>query len=155
MAIHLEASRVIPLPQQEAYDLVRARPLPDIFADRYLAIPPIKETRDEPTTWDTVGQSRTIVLADGGTLREELTSVEDGKSFGYVITEVTGPMKALVAQANGRWTFTPGGPGTKVTWSWEVQPNGFVGKAAMPVFAKMWKGSANKALARIEGLATA
>ncbi len=155
MAIHLEASRVIPLSPQEAYDLVRIRPLQDIFADRYLAIPSIKETRDEPETWDTVGQSRTIVLADGGTLREELTSVVDGRSFGYVITQITGPMKALVAQANGLWSFTPGGPGTKVTWSWEVQPNGIVGKAAMPVFAKMWKGSAKKALARIEGLAVA
>lgn len=155
MTIHLEASRVIPLSPQEAYDLVRPCPLPEIFAERYLAIPPIKETRDEPATWDTVGQSRTIVLADGGTLREELTSVDDGKSFGYVITDVTGPMKPLVARANGLWTFTPGGPGTKVTWSWEVQPNGIVGKAAMPLFAKMWKGSAKKALARIEALATA
>lgn len=155
MTVHLEASRVIPLAPQAAYDLVRPCPLPDIFADRFLAIPAIEQTRDEPATWDTVGQTRTIVLADGATLHEELTSVVDGESVGYTITDITGLMKTLVTRAEGRWVFIPDGTSTRVTWSWDVQPNGVVGTMAMPVFGFMWRGMAKKALARIDALAKA
>ena len=97
-------------------------PLPRIFSRRYLALPSIKEVRDQDGEWGTVGQTRTIVLADRGTMRETLTSVTPGKSFGYDITPGSGPLKPLVAGAQGLWSFAPAGSGVEVSWQWVVEP---------------------------------
>ena len=87
-----------------------------------LAIPPIREVRDQVGPWGEVGQTRTIVLADGGTMRETLTSVERPHRFGYAIGDVRGPMRPLVERVEGRWTFEPAGTGTRITWPWDVTP---------------------------------
>ena len=64
----LRASRSIPVPVDVAYAAVLPMPLPRIFSRRYLALPPIKEVRDQDGEWGTLGQGRTIVLADRGTM---------------------------------------------------------------------------------------
>ncbi|MGZ5400735.1 MAG: hypothetical protein ACXWDM_12065 [Nocardioides sp.] len=58
-------------------------PLDQLSLRRSGPIPPIRETLEQSATWDTVGQSCTIVLADGGTMRETLTTVDGPRSFGY------------------------------------------------------------------------
>lgn len=126
-----------------------------IFRRRYAALPPVREVRDQDGTWGTVGQTRTIVLADGGTLHEELTSVDQGREFGYRVSQVTGPMKALVSSFEGRWSFDPVGTGTRVTWSWEVLPASGAAALAMPIFARLWQGYARQALEEIEELIVA
>ena len=72
--IELHARRSIPVGVDAAYDAVLPMPLPRIFSRRFLALPPIREVRDQAGAWGTVGQTRTIVLADRGTMRETLTS---------------------------------------------------------------------------------
>ena len=119
----LRASRSIPVAVDTAYAAVLPMPLPRIFSRRYLALPPIKEVRDQDGEWGTVGQTRTIVLADRGTMRETLTSVTPGTSFGYDIAPRTGPLKPLVAGAQGLWSFAPAGDGVEVSWQWVVEPD--------------------------------
>ena len=126
-------------------------PLTEIFRRRRLAIPPIKEVRDQAGVSGTDGQTRTIVTADGGTLRETLTSNERPHSFGYTISEVRGPMKPLIAGADGLWTFEPAGTGTRITWTWEVTPTA-AGRVVMPAFGAMWRGYARQALEEVEGI---
>ncbi len=147
--IELSESRVVPVPVEEVFDRVLTYPLPEIFRRRRLAIPPIKEVRDQDGEWGTVGQSRTIVLADGGTMRETLTSNARPRSFGYTISEVRGLMKPLVASADGLWAFEAAGTGTRIAWTWEVTPT-TVGRVAMPAFGAMWHGYARQALEEIE-----
>ncbi len=125
-------------------------PLTDLFTSRSGPIPPVKETREQPGTWDTVGQSRVIALTDGGSMRETLTTVEPPHSFGYDLTDVTGPFRLLVASASGRWAFEPDGTGCRVTWSWTIQPRTPFGPLAMPIFGRFWRGYARTALARLE-----
>jgi Polyketide cyclase / dehydrase and lipid transport len=151
MTLHLSQSRAVPVPVDEAFDRVLAHPLPEIFRWRRLAIPPIREVRDQGGPWGVVGQTRTIVLSDGGTMRETLTSVQRPHHFGYVIGELRGPMKPLVERVEGRWTFEPAGTGTRITWSWDVTPTG-PGRPAMPVFARMWRGYARQALEELESI---
>ncbi len=99
--------------------------------------------------WGTVGQTRTIVLADRGTMHETLTSVTPGASFGYDIEPLTGPLTPLVAGVAGRWTFAASGSGVEVSWHWSVTPTR-AGALVMPAFGRMWQGYARQGLEEIE-----
>lgn len=149
--VKLSQSRAVPVPVEEAFDRVLPHPLPEIFRRRSLAIPPIKEVRDQVGQWGAVGETRTIVTTDGGTLRETLTSVDQPQSFAYSITPLSGPMKPLIAKADGRWSFEAAGTGTRVTWAWEITPT-TAGRLVMPAFGAMWNGYARKALEQIEAI---
>jgi hypothetical protein len=155
MVLELASSRTYPVGVEHAYDVVLPMPLPELFSRRYAAIPPIREVRDQQGAWGTVGQTRTIKLADGGTMRETLTSVERPRSFGYRISDVSGPMKPLVTEVAGEWRFERAGDGVRITWAWAVQPRGRLGGLAMPLFARMWRGYARQALERLEGVLVA
>jgi hypothetical protein len=149
--ITLSQSRAVPVPVDEAFDRVLSHPLTEIFRRRRLAIPPVKEVRDQTGEWGTVGQTRTIVTADGGTVLETLTSNDRPHSFGYTISDVRGPLKPLIASADGRWTFEPAGTGTRITWAWELTPTA-AGRVVMPAFGAMWRGYARQALEEVEGI---
>ncbi|MEO5662302.1 MAG: SRPBCC family protein [Nocardioides sp.] len=149
--VTLSESRIVQVPVEEAFDRVLPHPLPEIFRRRRLAIPPIKEVRDQDGEWGTVGQTRTIATSDGGTLRETLTSVERPQSFGYTISQVRGPMKPLIVSAEGRWGFESAGTGTRITWTWVLTPTA-PGRLVMPAFGAMWHGYARQALEEVEAI---
>ena len=148
----LEQSRAYPVEVARAYATVVSAPLEQVFTRRYLALPAVREVRDQLGAWGTVGQTRTVVLADGGTMREELAEVVDGHRFGYRISDVTGPMKALVGSLDGTWAFDPVGTGTRITWTWTVRPASSAAGLAMPVFERLWHGYARQALDGLEDL---
>ena len=102
MTAHLEASRAYPVEIGHAFDRTIAHPLPDLFRRRYGPLPPIKAVTGFTEPWSTVGQTRTIHLADGGTMLEELTEVDRPRRFAYRISEIAGAMKPLVARPRGR-----------------------------------------------------
>src|ERR1700712_215567 len=138
----LSYSRTYPADVERAFDELMPFDLTELFNRRYAAIPPIKAVRDQAGVWGTPGQTRTIVLADGGTMQEELVEVTRPTRFAYRISYVTGPMKPLVASLDGAWLFEPAGTGVRVTWTWAVRPAGRLGSLAMPVFPRVWPGSA-------------
>lgn len=145
----LSASRVQAIGVEDAFDRVLPAPLEQLFARRFLALPPIRRVTGQVGAWGTVGQTRVIETADGGTMREHLLRVDRPSGFAYEIGEVTGPMKPLVRAVEGRWDFEAAGTGTRVTWSWRVQPTG-VGRVAMPAFSRMWHGYARRALEQLD-----
>lgn len=149
--VTLSQSRAVPVPLEEAFDRVLTHPLPEIFRRRRLAIPPVKEVRDQAGEWGTVGQTRTIATTDGGTMLETLTSNDRPHSFGYTISDVRGPLKPLVASADGRWSFESAGTGTLITWTWVLTPTA-VGRPVMPVLGAMWRGYARQALEEVEAI---
>jgi hypothetical protein len=146
----LTSSRTIPVEVEDAYDRMLAMPLPQLFSRRYAVFPPITEVRDSPAPWGTEGQSRRIVLADGGSVVETITEADPPRTWAYELTEVTGAMKPLVRTVDGRWSFAPAGTGTRVGFSWIVHPAGRLGRAAMPVLAWAWAGYARQALEELE-----
>jgi Polyketide cyclase / dehydrase and lipid transport len=148
--LHVESSRTVPVAQEQTFDVVLPEPLTGLFSRRYLVFPPIREVRDQAGQWGTVGQSRTIVLSDGGTLRETLTSVERPSSFGYRIDQIRGPMKPLVSGIKGRWGFEPSGTGCRITWSWTIQPTNGATARLLPLLGRMWQGYARQALEEAE-----
>ncbi len=148
----VQQSRTIPIEVERAFDQVLVEPLPGIFSRRYGPLPPIREVRDQDGTWGTVGQTRTIVTTDGGTMRERLTVVDRPRRFGYEITGITGPMKPLIASVDGDWAFEPAGTGVRITWTWDLHPASGAAGLALPVFARLWRPYAARALQRIEDL---
>jgi hypothetical protein len=148
----LAESRAVPVSAERAWDRLLPARLDRVFSRRFAAIPPVRTVRGQDGVWGRVGQSRTIVLADGGTMREELLTVQQPEVFSYRMSQFTGPLKPLVAGAIGSWTLAPAGTGVRVTWSWTVEPASRAAELAMPVFGWMWRGYARRALDQIEHL---
>lgn len=142
----VEQSRAIPLAPADLFAAMVPMPLPELFRRWYGPIPPIKETRDQTGAWDAVGQSRTVLLTGGGSMREELTSYDPPRAFGYTLSQVKGPLSPLVAHVDGEWTFDPIGTGTKLTWRWTIHPRSRLSAVALPVFGRLWKGYARQSL---------
>lgn len=149
--IEVSESRTIPLPLEQTYEAVLAMPLPEMFARRHLMLPPIGDVPDQPETWgERVGQTRTIHTTDGGRMHEELMEVDAPNAFGYRLSVLAGPMKALVGGVEGRWTFAPDSDGTRVTWSWRLTPKSSATRPVVRLIAAMWPGYAKKALEQAE-----
>jgi hypothetical protein len=143
--IAVEQSRAIPIELQRAFDVTLAIPLATIFSRRYVLLPPVKEVRGQDGRWGHVGQSRTVVTTDGGTMREQLTEVDSPHSFSYHLSDISGPLRPLVESIDGRWEFATQGTGTLITWRWVLSPKG-LGARVMPLVTSMWRGYARQAL---------
>jgi hypothetical protein len=142
----VEQSRAIPVAQQDLFRDMVPMPLPALFHRWYGPIPPIKAVRDQSGDWDAVGQSRTVLLTGGGSMREQLTSYDAPRSFGYTLSDVKGPLAPLVDHVDGLWSFEPVGTGTKVTWQWTIHPRSAFTAPVLPVFGRLWLGYARQSL---------
>lgn len=143
-------SRTVPIEPDRAFPAVLTAELPQVICRRFGPFPPVREVRDQPPSWGQVGQTRTIVTSDGGTMREELTVVEAPHRFGYRLDRITGPMKPLVHGLDGRWTFAPVGTGVRITWEWTLHPRTAAAALTMPLIARLWPPYAARVLERIE-----
>jgi hypothetical protein len=141
----LSSSTLVPVGTDAAWAGVLDAPLEELFPHRAGLIPPIKECTGQEGGWDTVGKTRTVVLADGTSNVETLVEYDRaGGSYRYRLSDFVGPMKALVAGVDGRFTFVPEGSGTRVTWSWSIRPTNAVARLLLPVVGMSWKQYAAK-----------
>lgn len=149
--VRVQESRTYPVAVEETFDRLLPLPLPQLFAGWYGPLPPIRGV-DQDGVWGTVGQRRTIRLADGGTMREHLLTVERPHRFDYELTDFTGALQPLVSRVEGSWAVDAAGTGSRVTWAWTLHPRGRAGALVVPVIARFWPGYARAALARLEPL---
>ena len=143
------ASETYPSSPDDAFAAVLPAPLPGLFDRRHLALPPITEVRDQHGDWSTPGETRTIVLSDGATMRERLVAVRAPHHFDYELGDLTGPLGLVVRRVEGRWAFEAAGGGTRVTWSWQVHPRSPLTRPAVLVVRAMWNGYARLGLQRV------
>lgn len=147
----LEHSRTYPVDAAAAFAWLLPAPLEQVFSRRYGPLPPIRATAvDGGGVWASAGQSRTIRLADGGSMRERLTSVDAPHSFSYRIDAVTGAMKPLASSIDGLWTVEPVGSGCRITWRWTLHPANGIAARVMPLFGRFWQGYARQAFEEVE-----
>jgi hypothetical protein len=151
-SVEFAYSRTFPAGVKRAFEEVMPYDLTRLFDRRFAAIPAIKAVRNQGGTWGTVGQTRTILLAGGGSMREELREVTPSKRFAYHLDEITGPMKALVTSIDGSWEFEKAGTGVRITWRWQVHPRGRVGALAMPPLHRMWHSYSRRSFENLERL---
>jgi Polyketide cyclase / dehydrase and lipid transport len=148
-SIVVEQSRAIPVTVEDAFAGTLPIPLTHICSQWYGLFPPVKEVRGQSGDWDAPGQTRVITMVGGGGLQEQLTSVDPPRSFAYTLSGITGPMAPLVSKIDGRWSFTPAGTGTNVTWQWTIHPKSDLAAPLLPVLGKMWKGYARVTLEKL------
>lgn len=149
-----EQSREIPIDVQQAFDGTLPMPLPTLFRRWYGPIPPINEVLDQTGEWHAVGQTRTVKLTGGGSMREELTHVDPPHAFGYLLSQIRGPLSPLVSSVAGEWLFAPAAGGTTVTWRWTIHPRSRLTALALPAFGRVWLGYARQALEELQHLLT-
>ncbi len=150
----VDESRVVPVSAEEAFHRTLPAPLPSLFNRWHGPIPPVREVREQTGAWDGVGQTRTVRLAGGASMREELTSVDPPRSFGYRLTKIRGPMALLVDHVVGEWIFAPAAGGTEITWRWDIYPRSALTSWALPTFGRIWKGYARRALEDLSAMLT-
>ncbi|OBH56023.1 SRPBCC family protein [Mycobacterium sp. E2479] len=151
----VDQSVITPVEVQDAFHRTMPIPLPTLFHRRYGPFPPISEVREQTGAWDAAGQTRVVHLAGGASMREELTSVDPPRSFGYRLSEITGPMALLVDHIIGEWIFVPAEGGTEITWRWDIRPRSALSGWTLPLLGRMWKGYARRALRDLSALLTA
>lgn len=147
----MSRSRTYPLTVEDVFTGTLEIALDEVFDRRFGPLPAISGV-EQDGAWGTVGQVRTIRTADGGEMREELTSVDAPHVFTYALTPQAGPMKPLITKVEGEWRFEPVGTGCRVTWTWTVHPSSGVAAKGLPAFARVWRGYARRGLDRLEDL---
>lgn len=146
MALQVQQSRDVPVSVEDACHGTMPMPLPTLFRRWYGPIPPISRVLHQSGTWSAVGETRTVVLTGGGSMREELTGVDTPHSFAYRLTEIKGPLAPLVGFIEGKWSFDPVGTGTRITWQWILHPRFGWAAPALHPFGLLWRGYARQAL---------
>jgi hypothetical protein len=150
----VEASRVVVVEPDVAFDRLLNVRLTEVFSRRFAAMPAVADVTDQPEDWGVVGQTRTIVLADGGRLRETLTDIERPNSFTYRLDGIEGPLRHFVHSIDGAWTTTAHEAGTRVGWAWTFYPKASPARLTTSVIGRMWMGYAERALVQLEGILT-
>lgn len=148
-SIVVEESRAIPVAVGEAFAKTMPIPLTVICSRWYGLFPPIKEVRDQTGDWDAAGQTRVIRMVGGGSVQEELTSVDPPRSFAYTLSGVKGAMALLVSSVDGKWSFAPAANGTTVSWQWTIHAKSGLVAPLLPLFGNMWKGYARATLEKL------
>jgi hypothetical protein len=146
----VEASRLVAVEPTVAFERLMTARLPEVFSRSYAAFPAVREVTEEPHDWGTVGQTRTIRLADGGRLRQTITSVDGPHSYAYLLDDIHGRLRPFVRSVDGVWSITPKGTGADVVWAWTMHPKASPARLTMNVIGRMWKGYADRALVELE-----
>ena len=124
----------------------------------YGPLPAVESVIDQQGDWDKAGQTREIRLADGSRMREELTLVEAPHRFAYRVDGFTGPLRHLVREMRGAWSFAPGQDTayTRARWRYEflcTRPIAI--PPSVTIIRLLWRPMMSRALASASSQAEA
>jgi hypothetical protein len=108
----------------------------------YGPLPAVVRTSENTGPWNTPGSARLIHLADGSTVREQVTEYAAPNRFAYRVWEFgNSVIKALATQARGEWTFEAVPEGTKVIWTYTfTAKNGLAAVPLSGITQMLWRG---------------
>ncbi|CAN5156133.1 SRPBCC family protein [soil metagenome] len=116
-----------------------AQPITPVgFYPRFGPIPATVDVRDQTGDWQSAGQTRTLMLADGGWVVETTKVVERPAFFAYELTDFQKLFGVLVDHARAEWTFTAVGDGTRIDWTYTFFPKPRCGLAVSLIVALFW-----------------
>lgn len=139
-------SGVVAAPPETVFEAALSLPLPRLYSRRYGPMPPIVDVREQQGPWTTPGQTRVLVTADGGSMREEMLTLQRPHRFSNRLTVLGGPFRPLVATVEEVWSFRPVGTGTEATWEWNLYARSAATRLLTPLVARLWRGYADRVL---------
>ncbi len=145
-SVAITVDTVFPAPLDQAFEVVTAEDVVPKLLKGFGPIPAVVGTTARHGTWDRVGSHRVIQLADGGTVREELTGFDRPWSFDYRVTEFSPPFSAIVARARGQWTLEEAPGGTRIRWTYAFEPRSLLAYPLLLLIGQLaWRGVMGRA----------
>lgn len=100
-------------------------------------LPGVVEVRDQTGAWDAVGQTRILVLSDGGTVTETLR-VATPPLFAYDLSAFTGFFGRLVASGRSEWRVDEHPEGSTIEWTYTFTAKAGWGLAVVAIMRLAW-----------------
>lgn len=123
-----------------------------LFTGRWV-FPAVVGTTTGADGWTGVGSTRTVRLAGGGTIGEQLTAHRPGEIYAYDLGRFPRPLDLLVSGARSEVRFRPGaGGGTELIWRFVFHPRPFRRPMAGLLLAGPWRRYLDDVVARTVGL---
>lgn len=101
-------------------------------------LPAVIEVRDQTGPWDAPGQTRQLMLSDGGYVIEHLVHVDKPEVFVYELSDFQKLFGALVKGARAVWEFTEVNGGTKIRWTYTFHPRRGAGVVVGAIVKLLW-----------------
>jgi hypothetical protein len=126
-----------------------ATPLTPVgFYPKFGPLPAVIEVKNQTGGWDAAGQTRQLMLSDGGSVIEHTRYVERPSFFAYELTDFQKIFGRLVESARAEWTYTETLDGTRISWRYTFFPRpgtrwilaAFVGNFWAPYMKKVLPG---------------
>ncbi|MCU1406571.1 MAG: hypothetical protein JWQ43_2874 [Glaciihabitans sp.] len=122
---------------------------PTRFYPKFGPLPAVTEVRDQPSTWDGIGFTRTLMLSDGGSVVETITDSSRGEFFAYNLSDFQKLLGALVTGGRAEWTFTEQPGGTRIRWTYEFHPRPGRGWIVQGIVRFLWAPYMRRVMPRI------
>lgn len=140
--VSITRQAVIPGTPEAVFKFISAEDVLPKVLTGYGPLPAVVKTSENTGPWTISGSARLIHLADGSTVREQVTHFEPSKRFAYRVWEFGNPLvRTLATGARGEWTFSPAPGGTLVTWTYTFTAKNSV--TALPlsgITQILWRG---------------
>lgn len=101
-------------------------------------LPAVVEVRDQTGEWDGVGQTRTLMLSDGGSVIEHTTNVDRPDFFAYNLSDFQKIFGVMVESARAEWTFTAAPNGTLIRWRYTFHSKPGYGLPLAAIIKFIW-----------------
>jgi len=114
-------SGVAKAPLERTWDV--ATPLTPVgYYPKYGPLPAVLEVHNQTGAWDAAGQTRQLMLSDGGSVIEHLVHVDRPETFIYELSDFQKLFGKLVSGARAEWEFTTVVGGTEIRWTYTFHP---------------------------------
>jgi hypothetical protein len=124
-----------------------ATPLTPVgYYPKFGPLPAVIEVRDQTGAWDAAGQTRQLMLSDGGYVIEHLVHVDKPETFIYELSDFQKLFGSLVAGARAEWEFTAVAGGTNIRWSYAFHPRRGAGLVVGAIVKLFWGPYMNRVL---------
>ena len=144
----------IPRPRADVFDVVAAEDVLPKVLTGYGPLPAVVATSDTTGPWDRPGSARVVHLADGSTLREQVTAYRRPGYFSYRVWAFDNPViNSLASGGRGEWIFTDVPGGTHVRWTYAFKRRSVLAGVPLSlVIHTLWRGYMDVCLANTRRL---
>lgn len=144
MAIRIAITRHADLPGaiEAVFSTITAEDILPKVLTGYGPLPAVTHTSDLTGPWDTPGSIRTVHLADGSRVREQLLVRDTPTHFAYRVFDFRHALlKRLAREGHGDWRLRRAGTNTTITWTYTFEARNAVAAVPLWLIAKLlWRG---------------